>query len=43
MGCDVEKNLGELKYFDKNYNINIDDQMKKKVVPVSYNYIIDNN
>ena len=40
---DISKNLGDLKYFDKNYKINIEEHMKKKLVSVGYNYIFDNN
>ena len=43
IGNETNKNLGNLKYFQNNYNINIEQQLKDKLVPVSYNYIIDND
>ena len=40
---DINKELGDFKYFNKNYKINIEEQMKNKLVSVGYNYIFDNN
>ena len=40
--ANIQDFKGDLRYFEKNYNINIDDNLKKRVVSQPLNSVIDN-